>query len=492
MRQSISEAPNRRSPRPSRDVPVRGVSPDVPTSIIFGCFVLTLIVAPFWFGGVAPLNWGLNLAWLSALVAAYEALLIARGAPHPVAPGRVIFAIAPVALVCLWVGLQSIRWPGELTLGDTFAQPIWALAAQALQRDPAASLSVDPERTWRALLRLLAACATFWLALQLCRNKDRARQLIAAIALAGLAYATYGIVAFFVFPQTILWFSKTSYVDVLTSTFVNRNSYATYAGIGLLASLTLAFRHVLGATPSETSGFGRRAARVMSSVIGRGGIWIGCGAIIGMALVLTGSRGGIASSLFAIIAMLIVLPVRHSRNAGAAGLAIFVTVFIIAAVLFGFGDIFADRLAAVGLSSDDRLAVYQLTLLSIFDSPLRGFGYGTFESVFPWYRDASLSIVGHWDLAHNTYVEMFQGLAILPAALFFAAIVWLGWLCLRAVLNRQSSATAPLCAVGATVLVALHAMVDFSMQIQAIALTWSALLGAGVAQSWSRQVQTER
>jgi hypothetical protein len=47
-----------------------------------------------------------------------------------------------------------------------------------------------------------------------------------------------------------------------------------------------------------------------------------------------------------------------------------------------------------------------------------------------------------------------------------------------------------LVATSATVIVALHSFVDFSMQIQAVALTWTALLGAGVAQSWSSRVDT--
>ena len=35
----------------------------------------------------------------------------------------------------------------------------------------------------------------------------------------------------------ILWFDKLDYVDSLTSSFINRNSYATYAGLGLMATL---------------------------------------------------------------------------------------------------------------------------------------------------------------------------------------------------------------------------------------------------------------
>jgi len=37
--------------------------------------------------------------------------------------------------------------------------------------------------------------------------------------------------------------------------------------------------------------------------------------------------------------------------------------------------------------------------------------------------------------------------------------------------------------------VALHAFVDFSIQLQGVTLTFAALLGAGTAQSWSSQRQ---
>jgi len=165
----------------------------------------------------------------------------------------------------------------------------------------------------------------------------------------------------------------------------------------------------------------------------------------------------------------------------AAGVAIFV-----------FGDFFAGRLLALGFDAADRLAVYKLTILSILDAPWKGFGYGTFEYVFPMYRDNSLSPYGFWDKAHNTYLEIFQGLGIPIAALFFVMLLILAVRCGHAALTRKSSATAPLVATAATVIVALHSFVDFSMQIQAVALTWTALLGAGVAQSWSSRVDTSK
>jgi hypothetical protein len=41
-----------------------------------------------------------------------------------------------------------------------------------------------------------------------------------------------------------------------------------------------------------------------------------------------------------------------------------------------------------------------------------------------------------------------------------------------------------------TVIVAVHSFVDFSMQSEAVALTWTVMLAAGMAQSWSSRLDT--
>jgi O-antigen ligase len=186
---------------------------------------------------------------------------------------------------------------------------------------------------------------------------------------------------------------------------------------------------------------------------------------------------------------LILLTTLRGRNATAATASL-LGLLAAGISIFVFGDFFAGRLLALGLDAADRLAVYKLTILSILDTPWKGFGYGTFEYVFPMYRDNSLSLTGVWDKAHNTYLEIFQGLGIPGGALFFVMLLILTVRVGRAALIRRSSATAALVAVSATVIVALHSFVDFSMQIQAVALTWTALLGAGVAQSWSGRIDT--
>jgi O-antigen ligase len=132
--------------------------------------------------------------------------------------------------------------------------------------------------------------------------------------------------------------------------------------------------------------------------------------------------------------------------------------------------------------------VYWLTLGSITDRPMLGHGYGTFVDIFPMYRDRSISVEGFWEQAHNTYLEIFQGLGLVFGSMLLASVLLLVWRCVQGAMTRRENATMPRVAAAAAALVGIHSLVDFSLQIQAVALTFAAMLGAGVAQAKSSRV----
>ena len=125
-----------------------------------------------------------------------------------------------------------------------------------------------------------------------------------------------------------------------------------------------------------------------------------------------------------------------------------------------------------------------MTIRSILSAPLLGYGYGTFSAVFPMFRDDSLGILGIWDRAHNTYLEIFQGLGLLFGAMLIACVVVLVWECVKGARTRRRDATIPAIAASVSLLVGAHALIDFSLQLQAVTLTYMAVLGAGVAQAY--------
>ena len=69
-----------------------------------------------------------------------------------------------------------------------------------------------------------------------------------------------------------------------------------------------------------------------------------------------------------------------------------------------------------------------------------------------------------------------------------ATVLLLVMRCVKGAMTRQMDETAPCVAAGVGFLLAAHSLIDFSLQIQAIAITFMAMLGAGVAQSESSRL----
>ena len=106
---------------------------------------------------------------------------------------------------------------------------------------------------------------------------------------------------------------------------------------------------------------------------------------------------------------------------------------------------------------------------------------GAFADFFPFYHDLALGLeFDGLDKAHNTYLELAAELGPPVAA---ALIFGLGWLVVRTLAaSRRLKPGAALAAAGASVLVGVHSLADFSLQIPAVTATWLLLLGAGLGQ----------
>lgn len=447
---------------------------------MFWLFVAGLAWVPLWYGGNVPLAWGTNAVFFPGLAALYELSIALPGRRHPVGCRALAVPAALFGAVILWISLQSVTWlPGSL------ANPIWGMAADALGKPLAASISVNRDLTALALVRLLTAASVFWLAVQLCRDGARANRLIAGIALIGGLYAAYGILAA---KTGQLGWSETPVAEGhVTSTFVNENSYATFAGMGLIAAAGLLIR-AYQRRAIDGGGWRLRLAAFIE-VSGREAAWLISTAFVSLvALLLTGSRGGVLSTGAGLALVGALASWRERRHRRRPVGAIALILGLVVAALLVFGDIFVRHLDASGLADSNRLAVFVLTVRSILDVPLLGFGYGTFADVFPLYRDQSISVQGAWLQAHDSYIEQLQGLGLIFGAMLIVALGLLALRCLRGAIQRRENATVPLVAIGAACLVGLHAAADFSLQIQAVTLTFMALLGAGIAQSTSSRI----
>ncbi|HXP95446.1 MAG TPA: O-antigen ligase family protein [Telmatospirillum sp.] len=278
------------------------------------------------------------------------------------------------------------------------------------------------------------------------------------------------MIAFISGSETILGMDKWAYRGMLTGTFVNRNNYATDAGLTILCLAALAIRRF--------SGLGFRGVLRRLLVDGDKTSWlllIG-GLITLTSLLFSGSRAGCAATLF-----------------GAIGLALALMRFEGGRLIFGIGSLAVMGLSYYAIQSDttgdgssvfdDRLTLYWVTLGAIGEHPWTGTGLGSFSAVYGMIRPETFLAV--WDNVHNTYLQLILELGVVAALSQLVAIGWLVWRCARGARSRRRNQVFPALGFAASVLVGSHVLVDFSLEIPAIAGLYAALLGIGVAQSWS-------
>ncbi len=431
-----------------------------------------------------PLPFGSARAWAWSLAAVAVGILLigygvwiagVRSARMRMPLGRFAIPALPVAIALAWALAQA------LPVGSDLADPIWQSAGAALGRPLAARVTSDAFATLTAVMIVLAHLGIFVLTAELCRSPRLAGWALLAIVCASAAYAAYGLVSFFFLPERLLWFERWAYVGDLTGTFVNRNSSATFHGLGLLASVTLLARHLDEVVASSTSRRGLAAGLLHAAAEKAWIPIVGIIACLG-AVVLAHSRGGLLSLGIGTMALLIgLLSARRSRTGVRWAVAGLAAIAIVVAIGLG-GETTFGRFGQAVLALERRPDVFRLAGAGIADRPLTGHGLGSFENAFRAYDDGTLD--GTWDRAHNDYLEAAFELGIPAAALLLAGIACVAVRCALGIRRRRRDWHYPALAVAATALVGAHALVDFSLQIPAVAALYAAILAIGYAQSW--------
>ena len=435
--------------------------------------IAVLAWAPLPFGSARPWAWdvlGIVALLLLAVSATYETVRPSReGALRPLLP-----AIIMGGMVAAWIVFQALPWDVL-----SWHHPLWDRASEVAGAQLAASLSIDREASLVHLFRLLTYAAYCTVAWQIARRPEAAGRILRAVAIIGTVYALYGLGEFVSPDPRILWFVKEAYVTDVTSTFINRNSYATFAGLGVIAHLVL----IANVLHKKTDQRSRRSflLSLADSLLGQAK-WLVLGLILcSGSLLMSHSRGGLIAALSAVLvltALIVVAPA--TRAPWRWWFAGFIGIGCIAIVLLTGASTF-DRLDAMSSDAEMRPKINEAVLRAIGDNWMTGTGYGSFADIFPLYQP--LSVVGFVDLAHDDYLENALELGVPAACLLFGAVLYLGGRCLVGVFRRRRDVIFPLAGTAATVLVGVHSALDFSLQIPAVAVTYAVLLGIGVAQA---------
>ncbi len=446
------------------------------TQALFYLLLALVILAPLPLGSNREWSWTLCAFVVSALTLGWLALALFQ--PHNIDISLNPAISAMFLAVCTWALLQTVAWTPP-----ALHHPLWEMAGETLRQDLPGRITVSKEDSLTALMRLLSYGLVFFLSFQFGRSRQRAISAFRILALAGLAYAIYGLITYWSGSGNLLWFQDDAFKLDVRSTFVNRNSYGTYAGLSLLCAMawfyqTAAIRH---SNPVYRMPQGREL-RIEQYILKT---WKPLTALLLMstALILTHSRGGFISTVAGAAVLLLALNHRQkiSKTRSKAVIGAAIAVAVLAFVLAG--EVLLQRMDRIDLDGSGRMTVYELVARPLHPGHMLGLGYGTFSDSFRMYRDEQLS--AQYDKAHNTYLENVFELGWPAALLLFASIGGLGLLCLNGLRNRGRDWVFPATGLAATVLVGVHSVFDFSLQMPAVAITYACIMGVACAQSYA-------
>ncbi|MEJ0027274.1 MAG: O-antigen ligase family protein [Rhizomicrobium sp.] len=453
----------------------------------FWLLIAALAWAPFPLG--SAVSWGAPL--LELMIASswvLWAISTVGDTPEDTARLRPIAAPAAIALIVLaWTVVQTLP-----IVPENWAHPIWAMTAHSLGRPIRGVVSIDPWRTHAETLKLVSYAAAFWLAFVMARRSEMAKTLLNAIVAIAALYAAYGFVlAILDIAQAGLIYAIPFQRSFISGPFMLHNSFATFEGLGTLAAILRLFD--LGRENVVTHrGLRPLFHSALQFSFGRGAPTLIAALLSFSAVIASASRAGFVATATALLAMAIVAAflARRSQVRGWTAAAAIASLVAIFTVIMLNGDTLGDRLARLadaGEADQIRLALWDATWRMIGDAPWRGLGLGTFQDAYPLYARQALPFV--MDKAHCDYLEFAAGVGLPAGIAWWTALVWLAILCARGVFARRRNRHFALLGFCATILVAVHSAVDFSLQLPAVGTFYAAMLGLGVAQAQRSRAQ---
>jgi tetratricopeptide (TPR) repeat protein/O-antigen ligase len=400
---------------------------------------------------LSPLPLGSVLPWAPALIESMVAMLCALSVARMLAEREVT------------VRRNPLLWPGL------------AMAVLLVLQMVRPGGSVSPYATEQSVRLYLAYFGLLFVLSNHLVTRARIERVVWALVACGVAYAALGLTSHALGSHRILWLPKKYYLDRLTSTFVNPNHQALYLSVPLFLALGLLLRPRLGRRgPVRPVGDPSSASTAVALKI----LLVGAATVMGAALLLTQSRGGLFGVLTGLIVVLALSLYGRTSKRVPLVLALAMALFVVYASTFSL-DLVVQRLSIAIREpfSDLRWPTWAGTLAVASEAPFLGVGLGAFEDAFRAHQPLAIWSGYLVDYAHNDYLQLLAetglaGLAVLVWALLgFVTFVLVRWA------GRQDPFVRGLVTggLGALAAVVAHSAVDFGLHMPANALLVVAL-----------------
>jgi O-antigen ligase len=401
---------------------------------------------------------------------------LAYGTVHYWALG--LFNLGGLTILILWavdgwqlgrlrISRNTLQVPliGSLLLGLIQLLPLREVAADSTTAIALANnLSFDPYSTRLVIVQLGTLLVYFAAALVFIDTPHRLHLMVRTIVVFGFFLAIFGLTQSFTSPTKVYWIRELNQSTAF-GPFINRHHFACYMELTIALPLGLLFAGAIE----------REKKLLYLLVVG----------LMGVALVMTTSRGGIISLVAEILFFVVVTAIwqksserrkgKISRIKGAAvriGLALALMVGLFISVILLGGEFSISRFVD-SVNTDDpstgRAHFWSVTLQMIRAHPFVGAGLGAFGVIYT--RFDSRNGLFRLEQAHNDYLQVLSDGGILGAGLALLFVV---------LLFRQGFARAnsrddfrrgvALAALGGCFAVLVHSFFDFTLHTTSNAL----------------------
>ncbi len=409
------------------------------------------------------------------LVGCMPLLFMAASGVRSVHPMLKVAGIAVMATVVCVLLLQQWMPLG----GDT--QGVWH-ALQSITGQASADIALQDKAAWvQSVGRFLFLIMAFCIALFIGTSESSSRLFLQALLISGTL-----CVAFTFFTATNEGIPTTTYYSYRHG-FVNPNNAAAYLGVILLLALAQAARSLRMPRVSNPKIWLRTIDQLTLRVAIKAGFLVFAVLLTIGGLFMTGSRAGIGLALFgsAFFCCLMIYKTQASKHQRAAmTIAIFLAFAgLIVWSFMNFGQVMVNKVETNGVSANTRFDIFAAMVPMITDHPLLGTGMGSFSGSFQPYRPQNISSDGIIDKAHNSYLEFAAEMGLPALLVLMGALAWMGYALCHGFYERKERYVIPALGLSVWLLAALYSLVDFPLQIPALAALFIAISTVCVSQS---------
>jgi len=324
---------------------------------------------------------------------------LAYGTVHQ--PTIAIFYLLTAAIIVLWAvdafktgifrfnkSLLQIPLIGTVIYALIQIIPFGSLAETGGVSGIGRTISLEPFWTQMFALHFLALFFICAASLTFLDSASRLRKMTTLITIFGFAFAFYAILQSVLSPTKIYGIYEVEYAKPFGS-FVNRHNFAAYIEMAVAVPLGLLF---VGAVQ-------RDKRLIYLTAIG----------LMGVALLLSGSRGG----LVALLAEVVFILILTNKAQGASklfikiGLAVLLIGVIVGGAIMIGGESSLTRFAETAVSNDistNRTHIWNITIQVIKNNLPFGAGIGAFAAAYTPYD--TLNGIERVEQAHNDYLQI--------------------------------------------------------------------------------------